>query len=73
MITQSILGIILAALKIWQSKDARKYIDEYIEIEKLYNTEMNKPDNQRSDAVMDQLEFRFEVTNKALQMDMAKT
>jgi hypothetical protein len=72
MITESILGIILAALKIWQSKDARKYIDEYTEILNLYRIEENKPDDERDDNKMDRLEIRFDDVNKALALDMGK-
>ena len=54
-----ILQILSAGLSIWASKEKTKYIDELTEIERLYREEENKPRNQQSDAVLDNLEFRL--------------
>jgi chorismate mutase len=51
----AILGIIEAALSIWSSKLRQKYIDRVGEIKRAYYEEYNKPDAERSDAVLDNL------------------
>jgi chorismate mutase len=52
----AILGIVEAALSIWASKLRQKYIDRVGEIKRAYDEEYNKPDSERSDAVLDNLE-----------------
>lgn len=56
-----ILGILEAGLSLWESKEKRKYVDELIAIKKDYYAEINKPSTERSDAVLDSLEFRVRV------------
>jgi len=46
---------------LWASKEARKYIDRLMELQKAYYEEDNKPDGQRSRAVLDNLEFELRV------------
>ena len=41
--TKAILGILSTALSLWKSKEARKYIDEKIKLEKKWYVEFNKP------------------------------
>lgn len=72
MWVSSILAIIAAALSIWESKEKRKYQDEKLSIEKAYYEEQNKPPEIRSDAVLDNLEFRLRILASALAADIGK-
>lgn len=65
-----ILELIKVALDLWASKEKRKYIDEMLSIQKDYYEETAKPDNQRSDAVLDSLEFRAKILAQAIIKDI---
>ena len=54
-----ILQILSAALSIWASKEKTKYIDRLVELKTEYFREINKPEADRSDAVLDNLEFQL--------------
>lgn len=69
----SLLAIVGAVLQLWASKEKRKYIDEKMAIEKAYYEEQNKPAEQRSDAVLDSLEFRLRVLAVAIAADVGKS
>ena len=56
-----ILEILSAALSIWANAAKTKYIDQKIAIETQYYAEQNKPDGQRSDAILDDLEEQLKV------------
>lgn len=65
-----ILGILEAGLSLWQSKEKRKYIDQLLEIRTNYYAEINKPQSDRSDAVLDNLEFRLRLLGLAFSADV---
>lgn len=65
-----ILGIVEAALSIWASKLRQKYIDKVEQIKRDYYAEINKPENERSDAVLDNLEFELRITTASLTNDL---
>jgi hypothetical protein len=48
-----------SALSIWDHKEKNKYIDKLISLKKDYNAEFNKSPANRSDAVLDNLEFEL--------------
>lgn len=50
-----------AALSIWKSKEARKYLDEKIKLEKDFYEEYNKPIGKRSDAVLDNIDRELRI------------
>lgn len=66
----AILGIIEAALSIWASKLRQKYIDKVESVKRAYYVEMNKPPADRSDAVLDNLEFELRITAASLAADI---
>lgn len=66
----SILGIVEAALSIWASKLRQKYIDKVESLKRDYYAEINKPMTERSDAVMDNLEFELRITTASLAADI---
>lgn len=62
----SILGIVEAVLSIWDSKLKTKYIDKVQSLKKAYYEEWNKPVEERSDAVLDNIEFELRITVDSL-------
>lgn len=70
MIFGSILGIVEAALSIWNSKLKHKYIDKVETLKRAYYAEMNKPREEQSDAVLDNLEFELRITAASLAADI---
>lgn len=56
-----ILSLTDTGLKLWQQKDARKYIDQLIELKQEYYNEINKPNELRDDACLDRIEFRIKL------------
>lgn len=66
----SIIGIVEAVLHIWAKKLDRKYIDRVAELKRAYYEEQNKPDDQRSDAVLDNLCFELRLVSAALAADL---
>ena len=66
----AILGIVEAALSIWQSKLRQKYIDKVEGLKRDYYAEINKPPGERSDAVLDNLEFELRITTASLAADL---
>lgn len=55
------LSILKEGLKLWNNKEANKYIDRVIKLEMEYNEEMAKPLDERSDYRIDSclLELRI--------------
>lgn len=55
----SILGILEAALSIWASKEATKYIDQVSKLRTQYYEEDSKPAGSRNDALLDSIRFQL--------------
>lgn len=70
MFFSSLLGIVEAALSIWSSKLKQKYIDKVETLKREYHAEINKPVAERSDAVLDNLEFELRITSASLAADL---
>ena len=66
MIFSSILKIVEAALSSWEHKLKQKYVDQIEELKRTYYAEINKPDDERSDAVLDNLERELCIAAEAL-------
>ncbi len=56
---ESILAVLGAALSIWDHKEKTKYVDKYMSLKKDYHEEYSKPVFERSDAVLDDIEFQL--------------
>lgn len=50
-----------AGLSLWEHKEANKYRDKLMQLKKDYREEYSKPLTERSDAVLDGLEFELRV------------
>lgn len=55
----ALLAVLGAGLELWASKEKHKYIDQLTDLERRHREEENKPSDQRSDAVLDNLEFEL--------------
>lgn len=53
------IRVLEVGLSLWLSKDKTKYLDEFIKLKKEYWNEANKPMETRSDAVLDDIQFRL--------------
>jgi hypothetical protein len=47
------LGILKEGLKLWNTKEGQKYLDEVIKLEKEYYEEFSKPEDERSQLFLD--------------------
>ncbi len=65
----ALLTVLGAGLQIWASKEKRKYIDKLLKIKKEYREEESKPYENRSDAVLDNLEFELKLLGLAFAAD----
>jgi hypothetical protein len=61
-----ILEIVEAALSIWSSELKQKYIDQVALLKQEYYAETNKLPADRSDAVLDNLEFQLRIAASSL-------
>lgn len=62
---ETILTILSAGLQLWSSKEKTKYQDKLMALRKGYYEEYNKPEDQRSDAVLDNIEFELRILGTA--------
>lgn len=56
-----ILELLNVGLQLWLSKEKTKYIDKKLQLEKEFYAEWNKPESERSDAVLDNLSFELKI------------
>ena len=52
-------------LGLWASKDKRKYLDKLIRLKEDFYEEFNKPDDERSDAVIDNIKLELRILTEA--------
>lgn len=55
----SLFKVLAAGIGLWESKEKNRYKDELIELERAYYEEFNKDDGTRSDAALDDIQFRL--------------
>lgn len=67
-----VLSLLDTGLKLWLHKDKTKYVDKKMALEKAYYAEFNKPLEERSDAVLDNLFFELRVLATAFAADAGK-
>lgn len=56
-----IISLLSTGLTLWNNIEKNKYTDKLMELKTKYYEEANKPEDQRSDAVMDNLMFELKV------------
>jgi len=62
--TELLFGVLLQGLKLWNSKESSKYIDEVYELQKDWLNEYQKPRRLRSNANLDEYEQRLQLISK---------
>lgn len=59
-----LFGVLLQGLKLWNSKESTKYLDEVYKLQKEWLDEYKKPRASRSNANMDYIEQRLHIIGK---------
>lgn len=59
------LGILKEGLKLWNAKEATKYLDRVIELEKDYYAELEKPSEDRSDYKLDGILLELRIISQS--------
>ena len=59
------LGVLKEGLKLWNSKEASKYLDRVIKLEKQYHEEMAKPSDERSDYTIDSIMLELKILSQS--------
>lgn len=68
----ALIGIIGAILSIVEINLRRKYLDQYLNLERSYREETNRPISERDDAAIDNIEFELRVLARAITSDIGK-
>lgn len=63
--TEILFGVLLSGLKLWESKDSRKYIDKVIELRTSWMAEYAKPRGERDNEALDEIESTLYLISKA--------
>lgn len=58
---EAVLKVLAAGLSLWDDKEKGKYQDKFLALKKAYHDEFNKPDDTRSDAVLDNISWELGV------------
>lgn len=49
----TLLSVLASALSIWDHAESRNYLDQLTSLKEAYYAELAKPDDSRSDAILD--------------------
>ena len=55
----SLFSIIGSALSIWEHKEKNKLFNKFVDLQRQYYEESNKPENEQDFSVMDNIEFEL--------------
>lgn len=62
--TELLFGVLLQGLKLWNTAQANKYIDEVYELQKDWLKEYEKPRKDRDNSNLDYIEQRLQLLSK---------
>lgn len=62
--TELLLSVLLQGLKLWNSKEANKYLDEVVKLRTEWLEVYSKPRGQRDNEALDMIEMRLELISK---------
>lgn len=62
--TAVLFEVLVQGLKLWNSKESTKYLDEVIKLQKEWLDEYQKPRDKRSNANLDELEQQLHIICK---------
>lgn len=57
--TEILFGVLLSGLKLWESKESRKYIDKVIELRTSWLEQYAMPRGQRDNEELDEIETQL--------------
>jgi hypothetical protein len=66
------LGVLKEGLKLWNAKEATKYLDRVIALEKDYYEELGKPSEDRSDYKLDSILLELRIISQSFIHSPAK-
>lgn len=69
----TISNLLTAALSIWASKEKTKYVDQKLSLEKDWYAEFNKPENERSNLVLDNCMLQLRILANNVTNDITKS
>ena len=69
----ALFSIVGSALSIWDTKEKRKYLDKYIQLQKDYNEAINRSDDQWNDARIDSILFDLRLLVSAINSEIGKS
>ena len=67
-----LFGVLLQGLKLWNTKESNKYIDEVYKLQREWLDEYNKPIGKRSDANLDHIEQQLYLVSKIFSSSAGK-
>jgi hypothetical protein len=62
--TELIFGVLAEGLKLWNTKEAHKYLNEVYKLQKDWLSEYSKPRENRSNADLDHIEQQLHIISK---------
>lgn len=60
-----VLGLLKEGLTLWNDKQATKYLDKVISLEKEYYEELSKPSDERSDLKLDRCLLELKIISNS--------
>lgn len=69
---ETIFPVLEQGLRLWNTKESRKYLDQVIELKRKWYEEYNKPQDIRSDAVLDNIQFELRILSLAFVSNSGK-
>lgn len=61
-----VLGLVKVALEVFQDERRDRYLKKYLALQKEFQDEMAKPDDERSDLALDKLVFECKQLGKLI-------
>lgn len=62
--TEVLFSVLLSGLKLWESKESRKYIDKVIELRTNWLAEYSKSRGERDNETLDEIETQLFLISK---------
>lgn len=62
---ESFIKLFTVGLQLWDDKEKNKYVDKLLSLKESYYAEYNKPIENRSDAVLDNIRFELRILGDA--------
>lgn len=56
---EMIMQLLQTGLNLWDDKEKNKYVDKLMKLKQDYYVEINKPQAERDDAILDNIEFEL--------------